>query len=84
MGCKCEGHPTNCYGHPHNCGCRHAPFTASEIDLATAEAFAEKDARIALLESLLRDADKVVIWERTAARHGFQKEIEAALVGVTA
>ena len=31
------------------------------------------------LRFLLKDADKVVIWEHTAARQGFQEEIEAAL-----
>lgn len=31
------------------------------------------------LRDLLRDADKVVIWEHTPARAGFQEEIEDAL-----
>jgi hypothetical protein len=39
----------------------------------------EYRARIAELERLLRDADAVVMWELTAARPGFQEEIEAAL-----
>jgi hypothetical protein len=40
---------------------------------------AQRDEEADKLRDLLRDADKVVMWELTPARRGFQEEIEAAL-----